>query len=165
VNAIASQMYDGNLGGLVGADLKCQMRAMAAGLPGTYMAWLGDNTGSPAARMTKSLMPYVRVDGTKIANNWADLIDGSLIAAVNMTETKGVPPTGNTSCAGSGFKTVWTNTQANGTQGNGAASCTHWTSVNGGSAWGRADAVDSTWTSWCSGGLCSWVSPLYCVQQ
>jgi hypothetical protein len=36
---------------------------MAAGLPGTYRAWISDITGSPSTRFTKSTIPYVRRDG------------------------------------------------------------------------------------------------------
>jgi cysteine-rich repeat protein len=162
---VSSVMYTGNLGGLGGADAKCQGLAQAAGLPGTYMAWLSDGTGSPSTRMTKAAVPYVRPDGMKVANNWADLTDNNLIISVNQTETKGAVPVGNTSCGGGGFKTVWTNTNANGTQANANNSCTNWTSGNGSSIWGRADLTDSSWSFWCSGGLCSWNSPIYCVQQ
>ena len=163
---VSSMMYTGNLGGLVGADAKCQMLAQAASLPGTYMAWLSDATGSPSTRMTKATVPYVRPDGMKVANNWTDLTDNSLIMAVNMTETKGAVPIGNTSCAGGGFKTVWTNTTPAGLANNNALySCTNWTSVNGSSAWGKADDANTNWSQWCTGGVCSWNSPIYCVQQ
>src|SRR5207248_2675590 len=40
---VTSVMYDGNLGGLAGADAKCQARATAASLSGTYKAWLSDD--------------------------------------------------------------------------------------------------------------------------
>jgi len=162
---VSSQMYNGNMGGLLGADAKCQALAVAANLPGTYMAWLSDNTGSPSTRMVKSAVPYVRPNGTKIANNWADLTDGNLLANLDMNENMGTTPLGNTSCAGGGFKTVWSNTTPSGTLGNANSSCSNWGSTNGGSAWGRSDQTTNIWTQWCSGGLCSWVSPIYCVQQ
>jgi len=68
-------------------------RAMAASLPGTYKAWVSTNqaNGTPATRFTQSATPYVLVNGTKIANNWADLIDGTLLAPINRTETGGNP--------------------------------------------------------------------------
>ena len=40
----SSTSYNGNLGGLTGADAKCQSRAAAAGLTGTYKAWLSSTT-------------------------------------------------------------------------------------------------------------------------
>lgn len=161
---VSSLMYDGNLGGLAGADSKCQTLAQAAGLSGTFMAWISNNQGSPSTRFTKSNQPYRRVDGVVVANNYNDLVDGSLAAPINKTEKNGAPPVGNTSCAGGGFQTVWSATNTNGAWNN-AVACNHWTSTAGGSYWGRADAQDGSWTSWCSGGLCSWLSPIYCVQQ
>src|SRR5215212_6677746 len=40
---LSSITYDGNLGGLSGADAKCQGLAAVAGLPGIYKAWLSDD--------------------------------------------------------------------------------------------------------------------------
>ena len=85
---VSSALYTGNLGGLAGADAICNMRAQAAGLPGTYMAWLSTNqaNGTPATRFTQSAQPYRKVDGVLVANNWADLIDGTLASAIDKTE-------------------------------------------------------------------------------
>lgn len=69
--------YDGNLGGLSGADAKCQQEADNAGLPGTYKAWLStDAQGeSPAQIFVKSDGPYIATDsaGTVIAADWQAL--------------------------------------------------------------------------------------------
>lgn len=107
-------------------------------------------------------------DGTtKVANNWADLIDGNLVATITKTELGGSVPLGNTSCAGGGFPTVWSNTSTSGAQLSTSLSCSNWTNEgnNGGSVWGRANDPGTSWTAWCSGGICSWTSPLYCFQQ
>jgi hypothetical protein len=158
-----STMYSGSMGGLAGADALCQTRATAAGLPGTYRAWLADGTGSPSTRFNRSTVPYVLVNGTTVANSWTDLTDGTLAHIIDRTELNGVVPTGNTSCAGTGFRTAWSAVNNDGSW-NGAAVCSNWTSTSGGSYWGYVDST-SAWTSWCSGGLCSWVSPIYCFQQ
>jgi cysteine-rich repeat protein len=163
---VTSTVYSGNLGGLVGADGLCNTRAAAGGLPGTYMAWLSDNNGSPSTRMTKAVVPYVLPNGVKVANNWTDLTDGGLIAAVNVTELKGAAPT--TGFCGQGEAPVWTNTAANGTQVQAASNCANWTGGAGGSIWGFASRVDGGWTQYCSGGACinpSFLAPIYCVQQ
>ena len=160
---VTSQMFNGNFGGLLGADAQCQALAVAAGLPGTYMAWMSTAAESPSTRMTQSNNPYVRTDGVQVAPNWAGLVDGTLDAPINVTELGGPPPIGNTSCAGGGFPTVWSSTASNGTSG--GSSCADWTSIAGGGQWGRADMTDGTWSSWCFGGVCDWVSPIYCVQQ
>ena len=134
--------------------------------PGTYKAWVSTNqaNGTPATRFTQSATPYVKVDGVKVANNWADLIDGTLLSPINLTESGGPAPQGTVGCP-QGNPTVWTATTASGTLSNAASTCSNWTSTNGGSLWGRTTATDTTWTNWCSGGICSWTAPIFCFQQ
>jgi cysteine-rich repeat protein len=163
---VTSTMHTGNLGGLVGADAICNARAASANLSGIYKAWLSTDqlNGTPATRFVQSTVPYRKVDGVLVANNWADLIDGTIASPIDKTELNGAPPVGNTSCA-VGAVTVWSATTISGTLSDPIRTCTNWTSTSGGSNWGRAIASDSTWTNWCSGGICSWSSPIYCFQQ
>jgi cysteine-rich repeat protein len=167
---VSSQLYDANLGGLAGADAKCQALADAASLPGTYLAWLSTDevNGTPATRFTQSAMPYRTVTGVTIADNWADLIDSTLDSQLNVTELGGPAPVGNNGCGGGNFPTVWSATSFNGTLANASYTCTNWTSTvsNFGSIWGLAtDTANGWWSYWCSGGLCGWTSALYCFQQ
>ena len=164
---VSSMLYTGALGGIVGADAKCQARAQAAGLPGTFLAWISDDVNTPQTRFTKGVAGYRLVNNTVIATSFADLTDGTLLAPINVNEMGGGPPVGNTSCAGGGFPTVWTGTLATGNiwVNN---QCNQWTSINGTSAtWGRATDTNTSWSSWCSGGgaVCVWTSALYCFQQ
>jgi hypothetical protein len=163
---VTSTMTDGNMGGLLGADGICNSLAGKKQLPGTYMAWLSDNTGSPSTRMVKSAVPYTLVDGTVVADNWAGLTSGTLKHAIDMTELGGTPPIGNTGCGGGGYPTVYTDTHLDGTLANSNYTCVNWTA--GGtnqSTLGRANITDQTWTSFCGGALCKSLSPIYCVQQ
>ena len=159
-----SQKFPSNFGGLAGADAKCQAAATAAGLSGTYKAWLSDATGSPSTRFYKSVVPYTLVDGTAIANDWADLIDGTLKAPIKLTELGTTPPT-TTGCS---TDNVWCNTTATGTN-QGFNSCTNWTGVESGVIWGRFSATDASWTTGggCAGG--GWCAtgqyPLFCFEQ
>jgi len=153
---LSSALYTGALGGLASADAKCQALAEAAGLPGEYKAWLADATGAPSARFVRSGGPYVLVDGTTVAANWADLTDGQLLAPIAVTETGGGPGT---------VTSVWTHTLTNGNRGDGV-SCVEWTYEqlpNHGDA-GRADLTDARWTD---AGFAGCNSPchLYCFQQ
>lgn len=75
---LTSNVFNGNLGGLSGADLKCQSAAMAAGLSGTFKAWLSDSSISAKERLGHNPAAYVRTDGATVANNWLDLTDGWL---------------------------------------------------------------------------------------
>ena len=77
------------LGGVTGADSVCQARANAAGLSGTFKAWIsgGSYSSSPASRFTRStVLPYVRIDGAVVANDWNDLTDGTIQNPINIDE-------------------------------------------------------------------------------
>jgi hypothetical protein len=151
---VTSQTYTGDLGGIDGADQKCQQLAEDAGLPGLYSAWLSDSTTSPAQRFIKNKAPYMLVDGTAIADDWNDLTDGSLDAPINRDENNNVVS-----------RSVWTNTNANGTL-NGDLSCQGWTFGMGGDfgGVGNSSETDDDWTleafSFCAATL-----SLYCFQQ
>lgn len=153
---VSSATYDGNLGGLDGADAKCQALADAASLSGTYKAWLSDSTGSPSTRFARSTTPYVRTDGATVAYGWADLTDGTLFNAIVYDELK----------QGYGNLFVWTDTLRNGTI-TSPETCSDWTSGAPGSAsWaGFANpAYPERWTDWLHNS-CTTQGHLYCFQQ
>jgi len=160
-----SLVYDGNLGGLAGADMKCQARAVAAALPGTYKAWLSDAAATPNTRFTKSTIPYRLVDGTLVANDYTDLTDGTIAAPLNKTESGGAAPT--TAFCGPNKVTPWSSTSATGAFQAGGT-CTNWTDTTvGGAQWGDGNAISSSWAAECGGGACggTFMAPLYCFQQ
>ena len=106
---ITKESFKSNLGGLTGADVKCQAEAddPASIVPsGTYLAWLSDGSDSPDTRFTKSSHPYVLPDGTKIAENYTDLTDGSILHALNVDATGAPVP---------GLQRMWTDTKSDGT--------------------------------------------------
>jgi hypothetical protein len=114
---VSSQLFDGNFGagqrvlGHLEADARCQQLAQAAGLGGSFKAWISgrvDTGEGPLPhgvrdRFTQSAQPYRLVDGTQVADDWADLTDGSLDHAIDRDET---------GAAVSGETRVWTNTTA-----------------------------------------------------
>ncbi|MDC0667068.1 hypothetical protein [Nannocystis radixulma] len=163
----SSVTYSGNLGGLTGADAKCQSLARAANRPGTYKAWLSDDTGSPSTRMTQSLKPYTLVGGTVIATNWTDLTDGTLLAPINITETGG--PVATATFCGPNPSPVWSDTTFSGTLLNTDQSCGNWTgSASSEGALGDATATTTNWTTSCftGPGFCNTATaPIYCFQQ
>ncbi len=90
---ITSGVFDGNLGGIAGANAKCQAAADSAGsvVPaGTYHAWLStDAGGSPNTNFTQSTAGYIRPDGVFVADDYADLTDGDIQATIKITELGG----------------------------------------------------------------------------
>lgn len=154
----------GVLEGIPAADAICQSLATAQGLNssnGPYRAWLSGSLTSPATTFVNaSGHAYVRTDGTTIANNLSDLLDGTLAAPLNLTETM----------VGVGLATVWTGTATDGYPPanplNG--SCGDWqnTGVNPlSTVIGEAQDTDSRWTVFATGGNCTGARRLYCFQQ
>jgi len=164
---LTSTVYDGNLGGVAGADAICQARANFAGLPGTFKAWVsaGNPTAftDPATTFIHSTTPYVRVDGVVVAADWADLTDGTLDATINVDEF-GVADSGDY---------VWTSTNLDGThtpfQGRDfkVPDCGEWTSASpsAGAVIGSNVSTGSDWTDSSFIAQCDILRHLYCFEQ
>lgn len=161
---VTSMRFGGNLGGLAGADGKCQDLATIADLSGTYKAWLSDTTGSPSTRFTRATGPYILVDGTVVANSYDDLVSGGIRHAIDLTEY-GNP--GNFDPLAASQKYVWSNTTASGALYVSWASCNNWTTTDGSVTgnWGSAAAVTATWSSLGTAGCNFLTAPLYCFEQ
>ena len=175
---VTSQAYTGNLGGLAGADAKCQLLAGAGNLTGTYKAWLGNATVSVASRVSHAALPYTLVDGTVVAGSWTELTSGTLRHAIDRTELGTLSLGGtNMDCyyVGDGTgKLVWTNATANGSiaNTNKTNSCgDDWNTAGpttAGGPFGDAGSIgkaDVTWTSLCQSARCENTAPLYCIEQ
>lgn len=155
---VTTSAHQGNLGGLDGADEICNKRAREGGMSGFYKAWLSSAAGgSPASRFTRNSGPYVLKNGTRIANSWTDLTDGSLLAPINIMENGQLE---------TGIQFAWTGTATSG-QLHGGPTCTNWTtnssSVDG--VQGASNRDDQQWTSWTLFFNCSNAYRLYCFQQ
>lgn len=165
---VTGELLDGNLGGLAGADAHCQRLAESAGLAGTYRAWLSDGRDSPSTRFTRSTGLYVLVDGTVIADGYADLSDGALDNPIALTERGADPPASSGNDCNTGTPTaVWSGTAANGGGVPVGASqlCQDWTSTAGNGQMGDAARFDSPdWSTACAS-VCTARASLYCIQQ
>ena len=158
---VTSQLYTGNLGGVDGADAKCQGLADGRALGGTWKAWLGDDTHPLAQRFTRASQ-YVLLNGTVIANGWDDLLKGSISSPINVNEQGGGPPVGSGGCDTQNI--VWSNVGATGDQS--ATYCGQWTNGSNGAGGCRGLASNSNylWASGCCG-PCDYLAGLYCFEQ
>ena len=157
---VTSVSFNGNLGGLKGADDKCQAQAddPASIVPsGTYLAWLSDGTDSPNTRFTKSSHPYLLPDGTKIAENYTDLTDGSIQHFIN------IDPTGKTV----GQNPFWTGTNEDGTTAQPFRTCTGWMEpiTNARGMIGSTGHTLTTWSSQAQNRCNTIRNRLACFQQ
>ncbi len=150
---LTSVVYDGNLGGLKGADNKCQLRADSLNMGGTWKAWLSDEKTSAASRLNHFNGPFKMMDGTVVADNWNDLVDGVLKSPINIDEY-----------GYSAAWSVWTNTKPDGTVSSNEA-CLNWTSnISYLGRVGTTSYQDQRWTSY-SSSTCNYTRRLYCLEQ
>jgi hypothetical protein len=157
VFATSATFTGDSLGGVAGADAKCAAAAAAAARPGTFLAWLSDDAASPATRFAASASGWALVNGTVVAGNFADLVDGSLAAAIDVDENGVVLGAGR----------AWTGTQANGASLANPAntSCSFWTGpAQFGGITGFIHTSDSTWSA-VGADDCANANHLYCFQQ
>lgn len=154
---VTSTTYTANLGGVIGADAKCQTRANTNNLGGIWKAWLSDDSYAyPINKLTHSTVPYKLLDGTTIANNWADLTDGSLKSGIALDEF-GKSQQG---------AEVFTSTAYDGSQQVVGATCSSW----GYAGWdvsmifGQAGMNTYQWTEG-SSTACGVSYHLYCFEQ
>lgn len=159
---VTSTTYNGNLGGLKGANDKCQERANTAKLGGIWTAWLSGDNSSPSQNFVKNNIPYKRIDGLIIANNWEDLTDGQLQNSISVTET-GKILTNTTDI------NVWTNTKIDGSikYRDSNYSCFNWkTSSNQITAtMGLNNISGPAWTDNNNISTCAILVRLYCFEQ
>ncbi|WP_434422234.1 DUF4215 domain-containing protein [Nannocystis pusilla] len=156
---VTSEKFVGDLMGLSGADGKCAAAVTALEpLKGkSFKAWLSSSSSWPAKRLdTQYQGMYVLTDGTVIAENgWADLTDGELLHAIDLSETKMLVNA-----------TPWTNTRTDGTSA-GTIHCESWTekAPEYFGAFGRTDLADASWTEAMGMNSCSGAFPLYCIED
>ena len=170
---LTSTSYDGDLGGVAGADAKCQAVAAAATPPldGTWQALISDGTLDAADRLPDR--QFMRVgDFQPIANGKADLLDGNIINPILTNEDGALvacsTQTPSPECI------AWTGSLLNGTYavpgvaGYADLSCNNWASNTGTDrAIGGWAAV--TFSDWIDGMpendgalVCDGLNPLYC---
>lgn len=159
---ITKATYSGNLGGLQGADQKCQDAATAANLGGTWTAWLSSSTKNAIDRLG-DVGPWYLVGGnTKVFDSKAAVTSANPMTAILSYED---------GTAVSGTRETWTGTQKNGSVyldgSNNPVTCADWTSGgmdNSGSMGHVQSTLPEDWTSGGTG-RCDQALSLYCFEQ
>ncbi|MDF2697580.1 MAG: Tryptophan synthase alpha chain, partial [Labilithrix sp.] len=159
---VTSDKSNGAMSGRSSADGICVAAAQRANLgAGPWVAWLSV-PGSNAIDRLVYTGPYDRLDGKRVVADKNGLAQGTLAAAIEITET-GAPATGS--------KLVWTGTSVDGTAA--TNSCVSWT-TDAALSFGVAGSFDQTtdgkWSD--NGGLgafpgwgCQTNARLYCFEQ
>lgn len=141
------------LQGLAAGDAICQTRATQAGLdqPATFKAWLSDSVTDAADRFVHD-GPWVRLDGVPLADDLADLTDGTLFTALNLTDDGTYVGVGR----------VWTGTTAAGLRLD--RTCLDWTDAGMNTGYyGLVGASSAIWTDTTVDRICpSSIERLYC---
>jgi len=84
---------------LAGADQACALAAQAAGVPGTFRAWLSTSTASAASRLAGA-RGWVRAgDGAPFADSVDALVAGQVFYPVSLPNTGPLAATGGTGAA------------------------------------------------------------------
>ena len=149
--------FQGNFGGLAGADARCREAARQAGLPGDFRAWLSTAAEPAGGRVVPKDVPYVLPGGIRVADNYADLTDGDLAHPINRTEYGDAVPSpflARTATTPDGQAL--------------SPTCADWTSRRryDGGAWGATDATTSDWSrTGVFPGRCDYLAHLYCLEQ
>jgi len=150
---ITSTVHSANLGGIAGADALCARQAAVASLDGEFKAWLSTRSSSASDRLTHSGVRYVLVDGTTVANDWDDLVDGSILVQINL-DADGQLRAGDT----------WTGTLSTGDS-YPDDDCAAFMSGSAGMALcGSSAMTDAKWTENITP-ACSAELRLYCIEQ
>lgn len=165
---VTSRTFTGALGGLDGANDKCQALAIAAGRSGTYLAWLSDSEDSPSTTFTRSDDPYILVDGTRIAEDWTDLTSKILRHPIDLDENGDPGPFTSSLCSIT-HDWVHSATARDGTPNETGGNCSDWKSPLGRGSWGRFTQINLEWTLGCISVAdldeCSRMAALYCFEQ
>jgi hypothetical protein len=148
--------------GVDDANASCAVEAQSIGLSGSVVAWFSAQGRYPAQLLQASMGPLYTADGTKIAQDVADLANctkgggnACLLAPIDK-DLNGQPIQPGT--------LTWTGTQPNGTAA-GAPNCDDWLSGSPGASGngGTVNGVDPGWTTG-STGACNQLRYLICPQ-
>ncbi|MDO8592633.1 MAG: dockerin type I domain-containing protein, partial [bacterium] len=157
---VTSTSYTGSLGGLAGADAKCQARATVGGLTGTWKALMSDNTTNAKDRLGTAWDLLADILGMPLisrASIWDTTSGYNVLNFYFYTTELGTK-------SGASFG-VWTGTDSSGNKT--TFNCQNWSSnyyLNY-STTGRIGDLDYKWINNQSNAVCNANYYLYCFEQ
>ncbi len=166
---VTNKKWTGNLKGPTGADQKCMDESLVSGskVKGRkFRAWIGGasfptdfHVGTRS--FTRSHLPYKTVTGVTVADDYADLMDGSLNAPINVSQTGSIVST-----------YAWTGVRTDGFMAFDPTLLCYGFNVSSGGVGGiigRSSATDWNWTGAKPSGWvrlpCVGTAALYCFEQ
>ncbi len=151
-----SGVFNGNLGGLAGADAICKSTAAQKNLPGNYRAFLSDRATAAPSRFV-GFSGWVRVDNQPVMNSITEFGGGTLVNPPSLDEA-GIDLSNSPG--------AWTGTFADGTFGgscNANNTVPDWTTVLNFGRVGIITQIDGRVVSFRAPQSCEGTFHLYCL--
>ena len=150
---VTSSTYNGTVGGIEGANVRCMQRAEEAKLDGRFIAWLSTQSNPILPRIT-SEGPWTLVDEETVVFATKQAIAEGPAVVIDRDEngTKVENP-----------DEVWTGTNANGTPALDLVNCGQWTQNQGNGLVGSTGRRNNEWTQMTNRN-CNNVARLYCIE-
>ena len=146
---VSKNTWNGAMGGITGADEKCQVSAQYGGLSGTWKAIVSDSTTNARDRFPE--IPYYNMKGELVASGQMDLFDGVINNRVYIDEYMN-----EYSNYG-----VWTGSDQNGIKT--ASNCHNWGWVAENGTIGSTAYKSGEWLNLAKN-VCSNGNKIYCVK-
>lgn len=154
---VSSTLHDGNLGGVQGADKKCQSLADAAKLTGKFAALLASNDYGLPDNIKSEKIPYYSINNKKIADSFDDFLRNSILSPINLTEKGGLVIVDDKNLVFTGFNNIMLASGKN---------CNYWTSsdIKSEATLGSIYAVDLKYWLNIGPGVCAAKRHIYCIE-
>lgn len=150
---VTSGKWDGNLGGLSGADARCREEKIDNRLKGTWEALLSTSTINMKDRVPNTI--FKNMAGEEVARDKNDLFDGTISAPILLPDGEATD------------KPAWTGSDSNASGGASNATCASWTKnvvdLEGKSIIGYPNKIDDDWLV-DSVDTCNNAHKIYCVK-
>ena len=157
---VTSSTYNGNLGGLIGADIICTTVAGFGGISGSYRAVMSSSTESANTRLDIDGAVYMKTaaGNVTVATSGDRFWNNDLANPINVDE--------NEATLGA-MQGPWTGTNPSGGTSGIGLTCTDWSIGNNsvlGSTGDTSTTASALWVN-ANGFTCEEMRPLYCIEE